>query len=113
SSARPTRRVRPMPSDPKPSPGQLLIDAVRARRPARAERRSVGVNFTPEMNDLLVIAAQQRDISLSSYVRRAAMAVAALDLRLEWEDVTRTEGQLRSFDQSEFRPGRGDGAGPW
>lgn len=74
---------------------RLVIDAVTTRA-AETTQRSRGasdsnrisrVGFHPDAHIFLVRAARKRGISLSGYIRRATMAVVAMDLGLEARDL--------------------------
>jgi len=102
-----------MPRSDEPTPGQLLIDAVRAKVPTRTERRSIGLNITPQMNDLVLAAAMKRDMTLSAYARRAIMAVVCHDLGLDWDEVMLDEPNVRRFDGKTPGDPAGTGHGDW
>lgn len=99
-----------MKAAPDPTPDQLLIDGIIASTPARAERLSVGLNFTRRQNALLHEAARERDISLASYVRRSALVMAAFDLGLTMEQVREDEQPARAYGNGGFA---GPEQGPW
>lgn len=96
---------------------QLLDDSLRLRENPR-RRRSIGINLTGQQNDIILAAATERGgMSLSSYTRRSALAVACFDLGLPWADVTADEAIVRPLDLAgrpfAADPGRGEGYGRW
>jgi hypothetical protein len=84
--------------------------------PTRAERRSLAVNLTPAQNSLIQEAARQRNMSLSSFMRRAALAVAAFDCGLTIEEVFENEQLIAGFEgqgKAPRLPAAGRDFGPW
>lgn len=84
--------------DGKPTPEELLLDMVAASLPKRAERRSLAVNLTPPQNSLIQEAARLRNMSLSAFMRRAALAVAAWDSGLTIEEVLVDEQLIAPYE---------------
>lgn len=78
-------------------------------------RTSIMVNLMQHNRALMVEAARQRDMSMSAYVRRSALAVASYDLGIPWGEVTADERPFRSFGElmigGVFKGG--EGHGPW
>jgi 2-keto-3-deoxy-6-phosphogluconate aldolase len=54
---------------------------------ASADLRISRVGLSPEAHRFIVEAARRRGISISGYIRRASLAVAAMDLGLDPKDL--------------------------
>lgn len=92
----------------------LLMDAVVGGGTHRT-RRSIGVNFTPDLQRIVLASARERDMSLTAFARRSALAIATFDQGLDWLEVMRNEPRLRGFGQISEDPqsSRGLGHGAW
>lgn len=78
--------------------------------------RSTAFRTTPAIDRILNEAASRRHMSVSAYVRRAAVAIACRDLGLNWDEVMQDEPGFGIYGE---RPGRavirpnGHGFGAW
>lgn len=93
---------------------QILLDQIDSKISPRT-RRSVGINFPPDMQRVVLRAAREREISMASYVRRAAVAFAVHDLGLDWDEVMQEEPGVRTFGgtlKTETKA-KGRGFGRW
>lgn len=82
-----------MPLTP-PDPDMLeRLDALLAE--VKREDTTIGMHFGPEFMRVLTTAATARGMSLSSYVRRAALSFAAHDLELDRDELMAFEPPLR------------------
>lgn len=94
-----------------------LVEAGMARRAGRPGV-SLAVRLPPDMANFVLTAAELRGgLSLTAYLRRAALAVAAYDLDLPWQAVMANEPRVRMMDV-EGKPysavsGPGLGFGAW
>lgn len=79
------------------------VDGQLAANEPRATRRSIAVNYPPELYPFVLEAAKQRGMSMQAYQRRAALAFAASDLGFDWLREMAVEPQIGSF----VNPGRG------
>lgn len=89
-------------------------DAAPDRHPT--PRHTFAVNVPPEWLELVQDAAQARDLSVTAYVRRAALAFAIQDLGLDWETVMKGEPRIRPFtglDGGDPERALGYGHGDW
>jgi hypothetical protein len=95
---------------------QRILDEVSAERDTRPPRRSIGLNYPTSMHSNIVAACRARDMSLTSYTRRALMAVATYDLGLDWFTVMADEPPMCRFgtnsQERQLESGLGD-FGPW
>lgn len=86
-------------------------------RPKR--KNGTEVRMPVEHLALVNMAARQRGIARSSYMRRAILAMAIYDLGLQWSQVMRNEDPLRSYTETAGGSGdrvmkpRGKGFGSW
>lgn len=92
-----------------------LIDGELAAREKRRPLSSVGLNMTPEWKDLMLAAAEKRNLSFAAYCRRAVMAFVCADLGLDWEEVMASEPRIRPWRPLDAKPERkaGYGGGKW
>lgn len=99
----------------EPTPGWWrILDDKMAAGETRGARRSIAVNYPNELYALVLEASRQRNISMTAFQRRAALAVAEHDLQFDWLDTMLAEPPVGSF----VRPGSGIksdglGFGPW
>lgn len=93
---------------------EITLDELDAL-PRGGDRGTVGVNFPPAWQQLLIDAATARNMSLASFVRRAAMAFVVADLGLDWERVMELEPRIRKLGDYTSDPerARGFGYGQW
>jgi hypothetical protein len=82
------------------------IDGQLAAKETRPTRRSVAVNYPPELYPFVLEAAKLRGLSMQAYQRRAALAFAQADLGFDWLREMDAEPQVGSF----VNPGRGTDA---
>jgi len=77
-----------------PDPDVLeRLDSLLAER--KHEDTTIGMHFGPEFMRVLMAASTARGMSLSSYVRRAALSFAAHDLGLDRDELMAYEPPLR------------------
>lgn len=81
-------------------------------------QRTRSVPFRPERDLLLVSAARARDITISGYIRRSAMAFTAFDLGMTFDEISLGEWPVGRFGErgahsSNSRRAHGKGAGAW
>lgn len=105
-----------MPQRDNPEWREMVEDTLRRQHAGKQDRRSIGLNLSAELQGHILSAAQLRGgISLASYLRRSAIAVACYDLGLDWGEVTAGEQTVRVLGKpgiaSNMRPG--EGFGPW
>lgn len=77
--------------------------------------QTVGLRFRPELYSLVKRAAEKRGMSMSSYVRRSAMAFVCFDLGLDWRETMAGDRGAAKIGKSYVEGGEtgGDGFGPW
>jgi hypothetical protein len=106
-----------MPRKGDPSPRDVMLDKIEASRAMKHPRRMISVNWNDALYLIVLRAAKRRGLSKSAYVRRAAAAMAAHDLGLDYYQVMRGErGTMpwgvrggRPEDQAESKDGLGYG----
>lgn len=77
-----------------PDPAVLdRLDSLLADR--KHEDTTIGMHFGPEFMQALSVAAAARGVSLSGYVRRAALSFAAHDLGIDRDVLMQFEPPLR------------------
>lgn len=94
---------------------RLLSDYDAAHDPKRI-RHTFGVNLPLEWLELVQTAAEARDISVTAFVRRAAMAITVADLSLDWETLMKFEPRIRPYtglDGADPERAEGYGHGNW
>jgi uncharacterized protein (DUF1778 family) len=82
----------------------------------RAPRLSFAVNTNEVQQRVILAAAQQRSMSMASFVRRSALAVAVHDLDLDWVALMHDEQPTRGFAEGidqELGRLQGFGRGAW
>jgi hypothetical protein len=95
---------------------EVLNDQAAARED-REPRRTVGINFPNDLYSLVAEAARIRGMSYTSYVRRAALALAEADLGFDWATLMVEEpGIVADVESRSALAGKkmaGHGYGPW
>lgn len=82
----------------------------------RATTKLKRIWLTDDMLNHVYDAAELRGMSVTAYMRRSVMAMAAYDLGLEWDEVMAEEGPVRKHGYSatyDKTPARGQGFGGW
>lgn len=87
-----------MKAGPEPTPDELLIDGIIASMPTRTQRHSFAVNTTTWQDTVMKQAARERNMSITAYVRRATLAMAAFDLGLTLEEALAGEQTITPFE---------------
>lgn len=86
------------------------------RHENRKPRLSIAVNFDDQLYAIVKDAAEARDMSMTAFMRRAALAIATVDQGLDWQTVMQDEPAIAPFNQGGARTGvrkGGLGNGPW
>ena len=99
---------------------EAIVEAL-ARPEGRAAnfQRIRSVPFRPEKDILLISAARARDITISAYIRRAAMSFTAFDLGMSFDEISLGEWPVNRFGTGagprgeNRRRANGKGAGRW
>lgn len=99
---------------------ERIVEQVEANTGKR-KRLSISVNVDAEQHRLIQEACRRRGISMTGFMRRAALAFTAHDLSLVWDEIMADEPGIRPFaevgDSAEFRgkvpPAAGRGFGEW
>jgi hypothetical protein len=103
-----------MPSKSKQPSWQELLQSKLDRPPAGTRTSAIRTNAA--IDKAIKDAAANRNMSVTAYIRRAAVAMAVYDLGLEWDAVMSDEPGFGVFGEN---PGRavirpeGHGFGPW
>lgn len=107
-----------MPKKPDPRFVGLLaaVGAVNGDGHRANMSRSVTISsVSPRYMKLIVAAARRRDISISAFIKRAAVAIACYDLGVDYNEVSRGEWPVTRFGArgkaliEETRGGQGGG----
>lgn len=91
----------------------ILADV--AALPESAERSDVtqGTTMAPEVHKMLVKRARERRISPASYVRRATMAMLAVDLGIPFSDLLALDPRMTRETGYAVTDPDGTAFGPW
>ncbi len=80
-------------------------------RAASDKIRISRVGFAPLVHPFVVRAARRRNISIAGYIRRATLALAAMDLGMDVEELLEKDAAVTPFGNSGARPSKDlDGA---
>ena len=74
------------------------LDGQMAQQERRATRRSIAVNYPPELYGYVSAAARARQMSMTAFQRRAALAIAQADLGFDWLRVMEHEPAISGFE---------------
>lgn len=100
-----------------PDWGETLLTEFDAHHTdGRKPRLSIAVNFDDQLYKIVKDAAEARDMSLTAFLRRAALAIATVDQGLDWQTIMQDEPAIAPFVQGGARTGQrkaGFGNGPW
>ncbi len=103
----------------KPDPKDVMLDRIEASRINKRPSRMISVNWNDTLYLVVKNAARMRGISLSAYVRRAAVAMAVYDLGLDYFTVMKDERGTRGYGDRGGNPeeiaasAQGRGYGSW
>lgn len=75
-------------------------------RAASDKIRISRVGFAPLVHPFVVRAARQRNISLAGYIRRATLALAAMDLGMEVEELLELDAAVTMFGNGGAKPSK-------
>lgn len=101
---------------PAPSNGRWqdrILDKLDAQQ--KRDRRSIAVNLDNDQRSAVIRAAAARGLSMSAFLRRAALAVAVHDGHGDWFELNAHERRVRPLGDKGSDPIRaaGSGFGPW
>jgi uncharacterized protein (DUF1778 family) len=99
---------------------ERIVEQVEATTSKR-KRLSISVNVDAEQHRLIQEACRRRGISMTGFMRRAAMSFTAHDLELVWDEIMADEQGVKPFaeigDPAQFRGNvplaSGKGFGEW
>lgn len=83
----------------EPNPRDVMLDRIEASRFNKRPSRMISVNWNETLYRIVKHAAEERGISMSAYVRRAAAAMACYDLGLDYYTVMKDERGTRGYGQ--------------